>query len=208
MKKIVFVLLIVTTGTVSALACPDCVKNNHAAEPIVNEKLEHYDVSGNCEKDLQHQMKHKGIEWLDGQRYDSLTIWNMMWDYGYAQTPHGCICDSFTVKLNITTRYPRLIHTENISQGLIDQWDAYMKNLTIHETGHRDLAVKEASQLSRAVSQLHPATTCAELDKAVHDLCRQRINKLKDDQNEYDVVTNHGLTQRAIFPPHAGLTPE
>ncbi len=70
----------------------------------------------------------------------------------------------------------------------------------IHERGHRDLAVAAAEELSRAVGELPPARTCADLDKEVQDLSRLKMKSLNEDEKAYDLYTDHGKKQGAVFP--------
>jgi predicted secreted Zn-dependent protease len=82
----------------------------------------------------------------------------------------------------------------------MEKWDRYLNNLITHENGHRDMVVDAANDLSRAVVQLSPAPTCADLDRNVRALFRKRMEIMNEDQREYDKTTKHGTTQGAVFP--------
>lgn len=168
--------------------------------PSVTEKYEYYEISGDCEKDLRGQMRQNGVTWNDGKKYQSLTIWHVTWDYDYDRTPQACVADSFRAKVEIIFRYPRWVRSDAAAPSLVEKWDEYMRHLTVHENGHRDMAVAAAAELSRAVAALPPATTCAELDRRVRALCRVRMQKLSEDERGYDETTGHGKTQGAVFP--------
>ncbi len=174
-------------------------KKTVAVTPVVTEKYEYYEVGGSCEKDLQCQMRQKGITWYDGKKYDSATSWHVKWDYGYDRGPQTCSADSFRVVVEIIFRYPKWVRTGDVPQPLVNKWDDYMKHLIMHENGHRDMAVEAAAELSRAVAELPPAPTCAALDREVRALSRARMNRLSDDERAYDAATNHGYTQGAVF---------
>jgi predicted secreted Zn-dependent protease len=171
-----------------------------SAVPVVNEKYEYYEVRGNNEKDLRCQMTDHGCRWSDGRKYDSVTSWYVTWDYGYNRTPQGCSAESFKAIVDITFRFPKWVRSDEAPQAMTDKWDAYMKNLVAHENGHRDMAVAAAADLYREVSSLRPAPSCAEIDRKVKMLCRERIEQMNQDQKEYDATTVHGATQGAKFP--------
>ena len=76
----------------------------------------------------------------------------------------------------------------------------FMKNLFAHEEGHRDLAVKAARELTSAVADLPPVSTCAQLDREVNALGQEQMKRLLKEQRDYDTATNHGATQGALFP--------
>jgi predicted secreted Zn-dependent protease len=175
-------------------------KKPAALPPVVSEKYEYYEVNGICEKDLQCQMRQKGITWTDGRKYNSTTSWHVKWDYGYNTASQACSPDSFRVIVEITFRYPKWVDTTAAPQPLVDKWNSYMQYLVLHENGHRDMAVEAATELGRAVAELPPAPDCAELDRELRSLSRARMKKLNNDEKEYDTATNHGFTQGAIFP--------
>jgi len=168
--------------------------------PVVNEKYEYYEVCGRCEKDIQCELQQKCIKQNDGKKYDSVTNWKVKWDYGYSHTPQTCRADSFTVTVEIVYHLPKWVRTGDAPRPLVEKWDSYLEKLMTHEKGHRDKAVEAATELIRSVADLPAARTCAELDRAVHDLSRERMAKLLEEQQKYDAATNHGAAQGAVFP--------
>lgn len=136
----------------------------------------------------------------DGKRYDSVTTWNVKWHYGYDRGPQTCSAESFKTSIDITFRFPKWVRDDGASQSLVDKWDCYMKNLVMHENGHRDMAVEAAEELARAVAAMPPASSCSELDRRVRALHKERMQKLNADEKKYDADTNHGHTQGAVFP--------
>jgi predicted secreted Zn-dependent protease len=180
---------------------PEAANNtNHLVPPVVNEKTEYYEVCGNCEKEVQSELREKCIKWTDGKKYDSVTNWKVKWDYGHSQAPQTCTAESFVVTVDIVYRLPKWVRTGEVPQMLVEKWEQYMENLMIHEQGHRDRAVASAVELTRLVAELPPARTCAELDRVVNTLCRTRLDKLIKVQNKYDTDTCHGVLQGAEFP--------
>lgn len=210
MKRIIISLLLIPFAA-TTFAAEDRVNiagierdqtfwKNKVLPPAVTEKYEYYEVCGSCEKTLQCDLRQKCVTWKDGHKYDSLTSWDVKWDHGYDRTSETCAVDSFKPIVEITFRYPKWKRTDDAPPPLVEKWDRYLKNLIIHENGHRDMAVEAAAELSHAVSQLSPAPTCAELDRNVRTLFRAHMKKMNTDQREYDETTMHGATQGAVFP--------
>ncbi len=210
-KKIMISILFVTTA-ITAFAGQEGVgvenskkdrgllKENTIVPPLLTEKYEYHEVFGNCEKDVQCEMLQKAIRWKDGKKYDSVTSWKVKWDYAYNRDSQACFADSFKVSIEITFRLPKWVCKGKAPQSLVDKWDSYIKNLIAHENGHRDIALKAADELGRTIAELPPASTCADLDREVQALSRERIKRLDEDQKIYDADTNHGFTQGAVFP--------
>ncbi len=175
-------------------------RRNSILPPVVNEKYDYYEICGCCEKDLQCELTQKCIRSNDGKKYDSTTDWKLKWDYGHRRDRGACVADSFTVIVDITYHLPKWTQTKNAPQSLVNKWEKYVKNLAMHEKRHHDIAVESAKELMQAVGELPPAETCRELDRNVQRLTRERMNKLIEDQKEYDIATNHGATEGAVFP--------
>jgi predicted secreted Zn-dependent protease len=175
-------------------------RQDKLALPVVNEKYEYYEVCGCCEKDVQCDLQKKCIRWKDGKKYDSVTNWKVKWDYSYNRTPGACTADSILVTVDVVFHLPKWVRTSDAPQPLVEKWENYLAKLMTHEKGHRDRAVEAATGLVQAVADVPPARTCAELDHEVHTLCRTRMEKLIEDQKDYDTATRHGATQGAVFP--------
>ncbi len=186
--------------TVASIDRSTASRLQHMAQPVVTEKYEYYDIKGNCEKDLRSQMRRKGVIVNEGMIYDSATSWHVRWNYGYDRSPLGCSTDNFHVFVDISFRFPKWTPESDAPQALVQKWDGYMKHLTEHENGHRDLAIEAAVELSRAVAALPPVHTCAEIDLYVKALSRERMSMLNDEEKAYDAATDHGSKQGALFP--------
>jgi len=209
MQKIVVLFMLMTAATASFSAesievasrekSPLQAKNT-VALPSINESYEYYEVCGCSEEELHCDLKKKCIQENNGKKFDSVTAWDVKWDYDHDSSPGTCAADSFKVTVNILYRLPKWARTEDAPRQLVGKWDSYLKNLILHENGHRDMVVEATADLNRAVADLPPAPTCAELDRRVRTLCRDRMDRLNEDQKRYDTITNHGVTQGALFP--------
>ena len=174
--------------------------SNKVMPPEVSEKYEYYEICGCSETELHCNLKQDCIKWKDGHKYDSLTSWDVRWDHDYDRDSETCTINSFRPIVEITFRYPKWKRADDAPRPLIEKWDRYLKNLIIHESGHRDMVVDAVNDLSHAVAQLTPARSCTDLDRNVRTLFRMRLEKMNKDQREYDETTKHGFTQGAVFP--------
>ncbi len=173
---------------------------NTVAPPLVHGLYDYYEISGACEKDLQCDLKGKSCRFVDGKKYDSVTKWRIGWDYGYNKSKGMCSAEGFRLTVDIVVRIPAWLHRESAPQLLIDKWESYIDQLKTHENEHLEKVVQAADDLTRAVSLMPPAATCADLDSEIRQLSRSRLKQLEVDQNHYDAETSHGWTQGALFP--------
>ena len=173
---------------------------NSVLPPVINESYKYYEVSGCCEKDLQCDLKEKCFRTQDGKKYDSVTNWKMKWNYGRHQSSQMCTADSFVVTVDVVFNFPKWVRNGEAPQQLVDKWNNYVKNLMMHEQGHRDRTVEAADALTRAVSEMPPAATCDQLDREINSLIQARGCMLLKEQDKYDAETKHGATQGVMFP--------
>lgn len=170
-----------------------------APPPLVIETIEYYEIQGGTEKDLRCDISQKGCKWEDGKTYDSVTSWSLTFDYGNEQARPVCNPEDITVTLEVTFRYPKWVTMADAPQPLVNKWNAYLQSLIVHESGHRDMAVTAATEISNAVLKLPAGQSCSELERTAQRLSRERMNKLKADSKKYDVATDHGIRQGASF---------
>jgi predicted secreted Zn-dependent protease len=173
---------------------------NSVLQPKINEKVEYYDITGECEKDLSSRLKENGCPAKDGRRYHSLTSWDFTWDYNQRKTEHGCTTDSFQPVIEINVRYPRWQKTGTPPPALVEKWERFMNNLKTHENEHVAMVVEAASDVTVAVMKLPPQPNCVTLDQEIRKIIRFRIKRLNDDSCQYDLETRHGTKQGAVFP--------
>jgi predicted secreted Zn-dependent protease len=174
------------------------IKGSYLSPRIV-EKYQYYDIRGNSQQELTCELQDNGCT-TDGKKYDSITRWRISWDYAYNLTAQGCVADSFRTTVEINYRFPRWVQTDAAPPLLVESWDTYLKNLQLHEQGHRDIAVTAAGELSQTVADLPPYPLCSDLDLSIRRIFRGRTEKLNADSKAYDTATNHGASQGALFP--------
>lgn len=206
-KKNIFTILFLLVATTAVadekpieVASIDKASFLRQIPPVVTEKYEYYEIRGSSEQELRSQMLKNGCTWEDGKKYDSVTSWSWTWDYGTGHTSQTCSADDFAIALEITFRLPKWVRTDDVPQPLVDKWDGYLKNLTMHENGHRDRVMDAALELSGAVARLPRALTCSDRDRKVRALNSKITAQLNEAQQAYDATTDHGAKQGALFP--------
>lgn len=168
--------------------------------PRVSEHYEYYEITGNSAVELRGQMSKNGPTWEDGKTYDSVTSWRWTLDFGPDRAFQACSATSFQVSMDIKFLFPKWSRTGEEPQLLVEMWQTYLKNITAHERGHRDLAVDAAYEFSRTVSRWPRDLSCGEFERRARDLGRELMEKLNAEELAYDADTNHGSTQGAYFP--------
>jgi predicted secreted Zn-dependent protease len=177
-------------------AAPERISDGTVRTQLVETK-EFYEIYGRSAWDLRCEIGKKGCLAEDGNIYDSITRWSWAWEYIGREKGTTCAPGDISIRMEIIYRYPKWVPEKDAPAELIDKWNAYLKNLMIHEEGHRDLAVRALEKFGREVSTLPADRSCTELDSLVRVLSRKYMKKLNAQAMAYDRETNHGVKQGA-----------
>ena len=151
--------------------------------------FDYYDIEGQTVDELRDQMNTHGVVWTNGNTYDAFTAWHVKWNFRSVDTT-----------LNVELRLPRWKNYVDGPADLRKKWNVYMRLLRKHENGHKDIAIKAATEIEKSIAELEPAATCEELADTANELGRRILSKHADKEKEYDAQTNFGETQGAVFP--------
>ncbi|MEW6349106.1 MAG: DUF922 domain-containing Zn-dependent protease [Thermodesulfobacteriota bacterium] len=169
------------------------------AEPSVTERYVFYDVRGSTAAELRNNMNRLGTKASDGKTYDGFINWNVGWRFKYVPTASGCAMTRVQAIVDISYTMPRWVGRHAAPRELRDKWDRFCEALKRHEEGHKNIAVKGASEIERALLTMS-SRDCVQLDAKANALGERLLEKIREREREYDALTNHGITQGTRFP--------
>ena len=171
------------------------------AEPVVSEKVEYYDVTGNTPQEIRQDLNRIGPMGDAGRtRYDATTHWYVRWRYNYARTAQGCSISSVSLTVEVAIKMPRLAPSPNRLATVTSAFEDFSKNLMTHEKGHAQNGIDIARRIEEGIRQLPPESSCERLGEIANALGNSLIKEANRLDIEYDARTQHGRTQGARFP--------
>ncbi|MBU5614210.1 DUF922 domain-containing protein [Geomonas azotofigens] len=185
-------LLFLTSAT--ALFASDTA----SCELKVREGYRFYDISGKTVDDLVQEIRHNGTKWNDGKVYSAMTNWDIHYKYEVACQNGRYSVKSAATRVDILYNMPRL-NLATCAPDLVGAWSNYVTRLQSHEFGHKDLAVKAASEVNEMFGTLPSFGSEEELAAEIIKRTEEKFKKLKEIQVEYDHDTRHGETQGAVL---------
>jgi predicted secreted Zn-dependent protease len=189
MKTALFVLVLLLMPVVSH------------ADPKETVKYDYYDIHGHTVDQLRLDMNSKDIVDRNGRRNDAFTTWDVDWKFNYKTNETGrCALTSVHVTVAVTYRLPRWTDSSAASDEIRRHWDRYMAALLTHERGHENFGVSAAKDVEAAIIALKPQDDCTILDQKANAAGHKAVDKYVAQEIVYDIETNHGATQGAIFP--------
>lgn len=169
-----------------------------SCELKVREGFRYYDISGKNLDDLREQIMLNGTKWTDGKVYSAMTNWDIHYKYEVTRQDGRYSVKSVVTRVDILYQMPRL-NQSTCSPDLAGIWSNYFAHLQKHEFGHKDLAVKTASEVNEMFVTLPSFSTEEELAAEITRRTGEKFRRLKEIQDEYDHDTRHGETQGAIL---------
>jgi predicted secreted Zn-dependent protease len=175
-----------------------------ATAPHIDERVEYYDVSGTTASELKSSTDLMGPlkRAEDGTgRAAGNTVWNVRWRWQLqsSSAQKSCALTSFDTSVEIVMTLP---HWAGRVAGtaLADRWDRYLEALTTHERGHADNGIHAARAIQSEIAAFPPAPTCPQLGEAIKARATAILDAHRDQDREYDRLTQHGVTQGVVFP--------
>ena len=160
---------------------------------------QYYDIDGSSAGALREQIRRLGPK-DGGAARDALTVWTIDWTYAEAHSPDGCGLRDVNVTVTLNTTLPRWAPPTGTPARLIDSWRTYLRNVKLHEAGHRTIAEQNARDLLAALLALRGAT-CQEVWDAASRTGERVVAEGRAKNRAYDVETKHGQTQGVALPP-------
>lgn len=171
-------------------------------KPAVHVHYDYYPISGSTVTALQSQMDEFGpLSQLEQRHYIADVNWHVRWSYDYAMTDRGCTVTSAEGSVDVTFRLPWWNVPTGTSGSVVSAWNQFLGALQIHENGHMDHGVAAANAVMHTLKQFPSYSSCPELIEAANTATREIIQHYNHQDVAYDNMTQHGLTQGAVFPP-------
>ncbi|GFO62909.1 DUF922 domain-containing Zn-dependent protease [Geomonas paludis] len=182
------------------LACsaPLFASDTASCELKVREGYRFYDISGKTLDDLIRDIRLNGTKWNDGKVYSAMTNWDIHYKYEVSCQNGRYSVKSAATRVDILYNMPRL-NLATCAPELVGTWNEYLTHLQGHEFGHKDLAVKAASEVNEMFGTLPSFGSEEELAAEITRRTEEKFKRLKEIQIEYDHDTRHGETQGAVL---------
>jgi len=179
----------------SARGClPTRERVSAVAGVSVQERCKLYDVSGTTAYALRASLDAHGPG-----AYDASTGWHVRWRYDLTVPNSGdCSVSGSSVSLIVTVTFPRWSHPRG-AVALRHLWLSYMEDLKLHEAGHAAIAIRAANRIARELRNAS-APTCEKTRRSANGQAHRIVLDARKRSSAYDVTTDHGATQGAIFP--------
>lgn len=133
----------------------------------------------------------------DGKKYRGYTRWNIKWQFETQVDPDGwCRISANIINLTAVITIPGLVSSEEKAKA---QFSRYITNLKVHEMGHVDIARKAAADIDEVVLELPAMNSCTELSNVANQLGQARLQRARNEGEQYDAITKNGKTQGAFL---------
>jgi len=168
------------------------------AEVIINVVTNYYSLIGTTKHDIMRNM-HRHSPYKMGLSFvPAYTGTDMKFSYSLEQRGGLCSVKDPKVTLNLTYMYPKLAQLQ--SSEIRWWWRDIIKDYTTHEEIHGSISTRWAYELDRVLRSLQDIQ-CASAQDVVKAKAKQVYDALRDEQEAYDEITQHGIRQYNYHGP-------
>lgn len=168
------------------------------AEVILNVETKHYSLTGTTKQEIMRNMQRHSPYKKGTSFVPAYTGTDMKFRYTLEKRGDRCSMKEATVHLDLTYMYPRL--AQHQSSAIRWWWRDIIKAYTFHEEIHGDIAIRWAHELDRVLRSLKNLP-CSSAQDIVKAKARQVYEAMRDEQEAYDSITQHGLQQHKYRGP-------
>ncbi len=165
----------------------------------------YYDVEGLTPQELAQSL-YDNAPLTDGQRFFGRTEWRISTEYAWASRGNVCSLRDLKVMVDVTITLPRWRPPAHASQDVVDDWRQFIDALTRHEHEHRRLAEEAAGAVQWELAALQ-ARNCRSADRVARERVEAVMLHYQDRNHRYDLRTNHGVHEGAVWPPRPRYGP-
>lgn len=170
------------------------------AKPLVTVTINYYTITGKTIDEIAYSLNTQTPVIYQGKKYHANTAWNVSWHFYWQESNNSCQITSVNTAVNVKFTMPKLVTYSSLNTAVKNKWDKYYFALINHENGHKNFGIQAANKIEKAILEMDKRNTCSELEKTANNLGYQIIKQYILEEQKYDQITNHGVTQGAVFP--------
>ena len=171
--------------------------SNAAAGGDIGETLSYtdYPVNAHDSRSLGYALNHHSPIRQGGKTFHAYTSWRVSWQYRWKVEDNGsCRISEVSSEVNSTIQLPRLIGGSPTQQ---ERFQRYLSALKEHELGHHRIGRQAAIAVRQKLQGMPAMNSCQRLVSAANRLAQHTVERFKEEERTYDLVTAHGRLQGA-----------
>lgn len=165
------------------------------AVPVIGIETNYYLVNGKNAQAIRKDMNAKR-----SRNYDAYTSWRVNWHFYWKNNNTSCMFTKVNTKVAVKFTLPKLATNSIAGQDVQQRWNNYYTALIAHENSHRNFGVNAATEIEHALLTMGGRDNCKVLEKDGNNLARSVLDKYIAAEKQYDIDTNHGMNDGAVFP--------
>ncbi|MCJ2164115.1 MULTISPECIES: DUF922 domain-containing protein [unclassified Pseudodesulfovibrio] len=162
------------------------------ADVVLTVSTEYYTVEGTDISTIYNNLKNQSPLNKGTETYQAHTRTQIQTKYKVQQRGSQCQIKDAIIYLHLTYLYPKLAHS--VDYKTRTWWKKFYGQLEEHELVHGEISTKAAHKLDDTLKALG-AGDCINYKGMIKNRIKTIMDKMKQDQVDYDKLTEHGLKQ-------------
>lgn len=160
----------------------------------VHEIYSYYEVEGTTIPEVRSSLRR-----CSGSRFNALAYPNVNWKFDLSEREDDmCRLENVRVGVNIRYTLPSWTEEEQGDDAAKEAWTSYIKSTHMHEEDHGDIFKQHAQKIHDELLNFEEAR-CSSIENRANAAAGRIINEMDRATRQYDIDTDHGRTQGAVF---------
>ena len=168
------------------------------AAPIESVEYKYYEISPRTPYEIKPELMRRSPIREGGGTFNGHTDWIVSWKFQSSSSPQGCQLVNHQTTVHVIHTLPALSSFVT-DKRTIEVFNTFNDALTKHEKNHGEHGLTAAREIDKAFGEIQPQQNCRELSRMVNNIGNSIIQKYIFADNEYDRITNNGLTEGAVI---------
>jgi predicted secreted Zn-dependent protease len=177
-------------GPKSVLLDPRPASGSSSINPTASLEIQHYSIKGTSSNELTQEIRTKGPDGWWGTAHTRITYQLTM-----REIRGECEVTGAQAFANSRVRLPLWVNRHEAPASVQSHFDTEFRSLDYHERGHVRISLDGAKELERSILSIPPQATCDLVKAAARDRNRALQARVREQQVQYDMDTNHGLKE-------------
>ena len=168
------------------------------AETIETIEYKYYVISPRSPHEIKPELMRYSPIRDRGGSFNGHTDWFINWKFQAAPGPYGCQLYNIKTSVHVIHTLPALSDRVSDKQT-IEVFTKFNTALTQHEKNHGDNGISAAREMDKLFNEIPPQQNCRQLSRIVNETGNAIVQKYTHADDEYDRITNNGLTEGAVI---------
>ncbi|PLY05031.1 MAG: hypothetical protein C0625_13415 [Arcobacter sp.] len=157
------------------------------AKPVINSKIEHYDIYPESKNDLRRALFAKTPIIINGKKYLGVTRWEIYLEYEILKKKHTCEALNLKTIANIIIILPNISKEQKVSYNTKSSFRRFYNKVKKHEQKHKQYIISATKKIDKKIQRIRIQSNCEKLKMRFERNLKKIITKYNKKNEIFDI---------------------